>query len=598
MYKLIKQLFSLLTTQQRKKFIWMQLLVILAAFGEIIGIASIIPFMTLVGDTNILNEPNYLSNLYANSGFNTELEFVFMVGVFVLIVLVLSSCISIFTIWRLSMFAAQIGTEIGDRLYNFYLKQNWLFHSSINSSELTNKVVNETTRITNGILMPLVTMNARIALAFFMLTGLFIYDPLVATTGVFVFGIAYVFLFIFVRSRLLFNGKKISEIYGARYLLLNEGFGGIKDILLYGRANSFVNRFNNSGMKLAYSLGNNQALTLTPRYFIELIAFAIIIILTLYLILNHQGDLGIVIPLLSVYAVAAIKILPAFQQIYLSVANIKASLPAFEAIEEDLSKSMLLDNTTLEFDERYLQPKEKILIENISFTYPKKFEPVLNNANVSIPINSVIGIVGPSGSGKSTLIDVILGLIEPQKGNLKIDELIVDNNNLRSWQNCIGFVPQSIFLSEGSILENITFGIEDSKIDFDRVDRVIKLSHLDELISTLENGIYTKVGERGVQLSGGQRQRIGIARALYKKSEVLVFDEATSSLDGISEKMIMDAIDSFIGKKTIIIVAHRLKTVERCDKIFYFDKGTVLDEGSYNELIERNPNFKKMAQVH
>ena len=598
MYKLIKQLFSLLTTQQRKKFIWMQLLVILAAFGEIIGIASIIPFMTLVGDTNILNEPNYLSNLYANSGFNTELEFVFVVGVFVLIVLVLSSCISIFTIWRLSMFAAQIGTDIGDRLYNFYLKQNWLFHSSINSSELTNKVVNETTRITNGILMPLVTMNARIALAFFMLTGLFIYDPLVATTGVFVFGIAYVFLFIFVRSRLLFNGKKISEIYGARYLLLNEGFGGIKDILLYGRANSFVNRFNNSGMKLAYSLGNNQALTLTPRYFIELIAFAIIIILTLYLILNHQGDLGIVIPLLSVYAVAAIKILPAFQQIYLSVANIKASMPAFEAIEEDLSKSMLLDNKTLEFDERYLQPKEKILIENISFTYPKKFEPVLNNANVSIPINSVIGIVGPSGSGKSTLIDVILGLIEPQKGNLKIDKLIVDSNNLRSWQNCIGFVPQSIFLSEGSILENITFGIEDSKIDFDRVDRVIKLSHLDELISTLENGIYTKVGERGVQLSGGQRQRIGIARALYKKSEVLVFDEATSSLDGISERMIMDAIDSFIGKKTIIIVAHRLKTVERCDKIFYFDKGTVLDEGSYDELIERNPNFKKMAQVH
>jgi HlyD family secretion protein len=213
MYKLIKQLFSLLTTQQRKKFIWMQLLVILAAFGEIIGIASIIPFMTLVGDTNILNEPNYLSNLYANSGFNTELEFVFVVGVFVLIVLVLSSCISIFTIWRLSMFAAQIGTEIGDRLYNFYLKQNWLFHSSINSSELTNKVVNETTRITNGILMPLVTMNARIALAFFMLTGLFIYDPLVATTGVFVFGIAYVFLFIFVRSRLLFNGKNIRNIW-------------------------------------------------------------------------------------------------------------------------------------------------------------------------------------------------------------------------------------------------------------------------------------------------------------------------------------------------------------------------------------------------
>ena len=596
MYSLLKQLFSLLSPKQQKKFLLLQLLVILAAFGEILGVVSIVPFMSLVADTSLLNENNYLSSVFELSGIDSELNFVFSIGIFVLIMLILSSLISIFTIWRLSMFAAQIGAEISDRLYSFYLQQNWLYHSSQNSAELTKKVVNETTRITNGILMPVMTMNAKLALAFFMLMALFIYDPIVAITGIIVFGSAYILLFMIVRSRLLNNGRNIGEIYSLRYLLLNEGFGGIKDILLYGRSDNFVQRFNESSKKLTYSLGNNQALTLMPRYFIELIAFSIIIFLTLYLIINYEGDLGLIIPMLSVYAVAAIKVLPAFQQIYLSIANIKANIPAFETIQADLAMSKTYITETIQKNESYLYPENKILLKNITFKYPGKSNPVLNNTELSISVNSVIGIVGPSGSGKSTLIDVILGLIIPHVGTLKIDELIINNDNLRSWQNCIGFVPQNIFLSEGSILENIAFGINKSKIDLERINKVIRLSHLDELVDSLERGINTKVGERGVQLSGGQRQRIGIARALYKKSDVLVFDEATSSLDGISEKMIMDAIDSFAGRKTIIIVAHRLKTIENCDKIYFFDKGKVIDEGSYDELMQRNESFRKMAE--
>lgn len=596
MYRLLKQLFSLLSPKQQKKFLLLQLLVILAAFGEILGVVSIVPFMSLVADTSLLNENNYLSSVFELSGIDSELNFVFSIGIFVLIMLILSSLISIFTIWRLSMFAAQIGAEISDRLYSFYLQQNWLYHSSQNSAELTKKVVNETTRITNGILMPVMTMNAKLALAFFMLMALFIYDPIVAITGIIVFGSAYILLFMIVRSRLLNNGRNIGKIYSLRYLLLNEGFGGIKDILLYGRSDNFVQRFNESSKKLTYSLGNNQALTLMPRYFIELIAFSIIIFLTLYLIINYEGDLGLIIPMLSVYAVAAIKVLPAFQQIYLSIANIKANIPAFETIQADLAMSKTYITETIQKNESYLYPENKILLKNITFKYPGKSNPVLNNTELSISVNSVIGIVGPSGSGKSTLIDVILGLIIPHEGTLKIDELIINNDNLRSWQNCIGFVPQNIFLSEGSILENIAFGINKSKIDLERINKVIRLSHLDELVDSLERGINTKVGERGVQLSGGQRQRIGIARALYKKSDVLVFDEATSSLDGISEKMIMDAIDSFAGRKTIIIVAHRLKTIENCDKIYFFDKGKVIDEGSYDELMQRNESFRKMAE--
>jgi HlyD family secretion protein len=207
----------------------------------------------------------------------------------------------------------------------------------------------------------------------------------------------------------------------------------------------------------------------------------------------------------------------------------------------------------------------------------------------------VIGIVGPSGSGKSTLIDILLSLIVPDEGQLKIDEKLVSNHNRRSWQNTIGFVAQNIFLSEGSISENVAFGLPQDEIDIGQVTKVIELAHLAEFTESLKDGIHTKVGERGIQLSGGQRQRIGIARALYHKAEVLVFDEATSSLDGITEKMIMEAIHDFSGKKTIILIAHRLKTVQKCDQIFFINNGKVDDYGTYDELIEKNELFKKMA---
>jgi HlyD family secretion protein len=211
------------------------------------------------------------------------------------------------------------------------------------------------------------------------------------------------------------------------------------------------------------------------------------------------------------------------------------------------------------------------------------------------PVNSTVGIVGPSGSGKSTLIDILLGLIKPHEGHLKIDNIIIDNKNCRSWQNRIGFVAQSIFLSDRTFAENVAFGISKDEINFDRVKKALKMAHLDDLVASLENGINTNVGERGVQLSGGQRQRIGIARALYHEADVLIFDEATSSLDGITEQMIMEAINKFSGHKTIILIAHRLKTVKDCDKLFFINNGQVTDSGTYDELIETNVDFKKMA---
>ena len=595
MFKLLSNLFNLLSSYQRKRFYTLQLLVILMSIIEILGVASIIPFMALVGDMSQLRQETFFAKLYQMSGIDSQSQFVFILGICVLIMLFISMIISVFTIWGLSMFANKIGTEIADRLYAHYLNQDWLFHASGSSAQLTKKIATETMRVTGAILVPLMYVNSKLVLSLLMSISIFIYDPKVAVIGLSIFAISYFLLFRGVRNRLNKNGIAISKVNEERFRLMNEGFGGIKDVLLMGRDADFINRFNKTGKTLAYSQGTNIALAQAPRYFVELLAFGSMILLILYLIASHNGNLGMILPIISVYAIGTIKLLPAFQQIYSSIAIIKANIPAFESIQQDLYDSLSAEEISIEVEESYLHPEKHISLEKVSFTYPNKQEPALNGLNISIPVNNVIGIVGPSGSGKSTLIDILLGLIEPDQGLLKIDNKIIDSKNCRSWQNTIGFVAQSIFLSEGSIAENIAFGIPNNEIDFKQVEYTLKLAHLNDFVNNLKQGIHTKVGERGIQLSGGQRQRIGIARALYHEAEVLVFDEATSSLDGITEKMIMEAIHQFSGKKTIILIAHRLKTVQKCDNLFFIDNGKVVDQGTYDELIEKNEQFKNMS---
>jgi ATP-binding cassette, subfamily B, bacterial PglK len=596
MLKLIKQLFILLTSSQRKRFYVLQILVVLMAFMEIVGVASIVPFMMLVGDMSQLQQDTIIAQVYQVSGIVSETKFVFLLGIGVLAMLFVSSIISMFTIWKLSMFSNKVGTELADRLYTHYLKQGWLFHVSGSSAQLTKKIAIETLRVTQTVLSPLMQMNARIALALFMSLGIFIYNPKVAIIGFIIFSGVYFILYTVVRMRLQHNGEAISQMNEQRFRLMNEGFGGIKDVLLLGRDNDFIKHFNQTGCKLAYSQGNNMALSQVPRYFMELAAFGSIIALVLYLIDSHDGNPGVILPVLSVYALAGFKLLPAIQLIYANTVQIKGNISAFESIQQDLINSSEAKLVIRKSEKIYLRSKQQISLENVTFTYPGKTESVLNQLNMSITANSVIGIVGPSGSGKSTLVDILLGLIEPQQGQLKVDGVVINDQNRRHWQNSIGFVAQSIFLSEGTIAENVAFGISKEKIDLEQVQKVLDLAHLSELLQSLgQQGIHTKVGERGVQLSGGQRQRIGIARALYHEAEVLVFDEATSSLDGITEKMIMEAIHDFSGQKTIIMIAHRLKTVQKCDQIFFIDKGRVIDQGTYQELIETNEHFKSMA---
>ncbi len=594
--ELIKELFPLLSYQHKKNFYILQILVLIMAIFELIGIASIGPFMALAADIELINKNEILNYIYVYSGINSKENFLFFIGVIVLFLLFISSIFSIVTTWKLSVFGMTVGTQMGDRLYKYYLSKDWLFHASGSSSKLTNKITTETNRLTGGIIMHLMYLNSKIILAFFISISILLYNPVVAIFGLIIFFTGYFIIYKSIKNNLSKFGTSISKATSNRFRLMNEGFGGIKDIILLNRRDNFIKKFEDSGEKLARAQGLITALGGTPKYFMELLAFGTMILLVLVLIKIHDGNISEVLPILSVYALAGFKLLPAFQQIYSSIASIKGNISAFESIKDDLKSSLLFDEPLQNDNNFKIETFNTIILEEVSFKYPNKKVSALNNISLKIKRNSIVGFVGESGTGKSTTVDIILGLIMPEKGYLAIDDKIINISNRNTWQKNIGFVPQSIFLSEGTISQNIAFGLSDEQIDLEKVKKSIKLAHLDELVDSLEEGLDTRVGERGVKLSGGQRQRIGIARALYNDSSVLVFDEATSALDGITEKIIMDAIHELNGQKTIILIAHRLKTVKKCDSIFIFEKGRIIDNGTYDELIAKNKLFKKMVE--
>lgn len=595
MIQLAKDILSILSEEQRKNFYSLQLLVVFSAIAEVTSIALVGPFMALASNIGIIENNKLVNNAYVISSADTPIQFIIIIGMFVFVFLCISTILSVITIRRLSFFAARTGAEIGDTLYSSYLKKDYLFYTKINSSELIKQIATEVSRVTDNILQPFVQINARLFSVSFISILIFLYDPIISISGLLIFVFIYFILFVFVRKKLLINGINISKVSRKRFVLMNEGFGSIKDVIILNRQENFVKQFKESGAIFSEAYGSSNTLYNVPRYIMEFIVYSGMVVLIISLLYFSNGDMTKTISTLAVFGVAAFKLLPSFQQIYSSLAQIRSNLSALSEIKNDVIQARKQD-MKIELENSYMEyGNDDLILENVSFRYPEKKLNTINEINIKIPRQGVIGIVGSSGAGKSTLLDILLGLLKPNSGKFLCGNKEVNFNNIKQWQKKIGYVPQNIFLKDGNIIENIAFGLPESQIDMKKINRAIDLAQLDDWIKDIPKGLLTEIGEKGVQISGGQKQRIGIARALYSDIDYLFFDEATSALDGKTEELIMNAIEKLSESKTIVMIAHRLNTVRNCDIIYMLDHGSVVDSGNFDYLIKNNLKFREMA---
>jgi ATP-binding cassette, subfamily B, bacterial PglK len=597
MLKSLKELFLILGNREKVVLYRLQILVVLTAFCEVASIMTIGMFLSLMNDAG--GSEGRWATIIPILDFQSEQSFLIFAGIVALIVIAVSSSISMVTAWSLSMFGARLGAQLAVRLYQYYLHKDWLFHVDVNSSKLTGNIAQECQRVSTGVIFHLLRINSKIVLVIAIFIFLLTLNPYIALFGICFFAGAYALLFVRIREKLSQYGESLTSANVSRHKLLNEGFGGIKDTLLLGRQDSFTSRFTDASNEMAAAQGKIRAISQVPRYAMESLAFGSVIIVVLVLLLSVPEGVESVFPVLSMYALAGLKLLPAFQQIYASASTLKGNIAAFENLKDDLRASAWVAAESLSSEQVVdrLAVRSEIALRNVSFRYPGSKVAALEDVSLVFPVKSVIGLVGESGSGKSTTVDILLGLTPPDSGVLVVDGEVISASGMGAWQNCLGYVSQSIFLADASIRENIAYGVRPEEIDEVQVARVLKLARLDDFIETLPSGDLTRVGERGVQLSGGQRQRVGIARALYHEAEVLVFDEATSALDTVTEDLIMEAIHSFSGSKTIIIVAHRLSTIERCDLIYLLDQGRIVGKGTYEQLSNENSQFRRLAKL-
>ena len=592
---LFSKFITSLLPSQRKRFYILQIFVVISAIFEVISVLSIGPFMALVGNMELIYKNEVINYVYTVSGFQTPEHFLILSGSLVLLCMFFAALTSIVTIWRLSIFAAYVGAEYGERLYIFYMKKDFLYHSRVNSTELVKKIAIEVNRVTDNILQPIMQINARVVTIAFISTFVFIYNPVIAISGVFVLSVAYMCLFNFVKNKLAKNGALISDFSRKRFSLMNEGFGGIKELQVLNRQKFYIDKFKYSSKVFADAYGESNSLYNMPRYFMEFIVYSSMIILVIALLSFYNGKISSVLPVMGIFGIAAFKLLPSFQQIYSGAAQIRNNISALDSIFDDLEMAKTIYNSASEDAKEFYKLSGDLKLVNVEFSYNDKCQPSLKNINIHIPFRSTVGVVGSSGAGKSTIVDILIGAIRLQQGYLEVGNTKIDDTNILSWCHNIGYVPQSPLMVDGTIAQNIALGIDENEIDYIRIKNSIKMSQLEGWIESLSLGVNTFIGERGVQISGGQRQRIAIARALYNDAEYLFFDEATSALDSITEKNIMESISSMTGHKTIIMIAHRLNTIVDCDLIYFLDDGQVSDVGTYKELLGRNKHFKELV---
>ena len=586
----IKKILFLLNARERKQAFFLLLMIIVMALLDMLGIASVVPFMAVITNPDIIETNEYLNKIFLISnkfGVENKDQFLFILGVFVFLFLVISLSFKAITSYVQLRFVQMRRYSIGKRVLETFLRQPYSWFLNRHSADLGKSILSEVGAIVGKGLRPLFELISRLLIVVVLITLLMLVDVKITLIVAFIIGGSYGLFFYLTKNYLYRIGKERFKNNTLLFMSINEAFGAVKEIKIGGLEKTYIDRFSDPAIIVAKKEAYAGILSQLPRYFLEAITFGGVILMILYLMIE-KGSFNNALPLISLFVFAGYRLLPSLQSIYSSFNQITFVSTAVDSLYADLNSLAKLDTTN---DINKISLKKSISLKKVYYNYPNSSKTALSNVNIHIPARTTVGLMGSTGSGKTTTIDIIIGLLETQKGTLEVDGKIITKNNSRNWQRSIGYVPQHIYLADDSVAANIALGTKSNDINYDAVEKASKTANLhDFIINELPKQYHTKVGDRGIRLSGGQRQRIGIARALYHNPSVIVFDEATSSLDNNTEKLVMNAIEKISQNKTIILIAHRLSTLRNCDKIFLMEKGEIKKEGTFEELITSENN--------
>ncbi len=589
---LLVRLWRHLSRRRRRQFGLLMGLMLISAFAEVVSLGAVLPFLgILVAPDRVFNHP-IVADVAQAWGITSADQLVLPLTVAFAAAALIAGAIRILLLWASTRLAVASGADLSIEVYRRTLYQPYRVHVARNSSEVISGITSKVNGVVFGVLLPLLTLVSSTVLLVAIMLALIAIDPVVASVAAIGLGASYGLITWMSRRRLYRNSQRIAYEQTQVVKALQEGLGGIRDVLLDGTQPVYCDIYRQADYPLRRAQGNNAFISQSPRYAMEALGMVLIAALA-YTLSRQAGGIATALPVLGALALGAQRLLPALQQSYsawASIAGSHASLAdIIELLDQPLPAELLLPAPTP------LPFQDAIRFDAVRFRYTSDGPWVLDGLNLTIPKGARVGFVGSTGSGKSTTLDLLMGLLMPTEGELLVDGQPISGNHLRAWQRTIAHVPQSIYLADTTLAENIAFGMPRNAIDLERVRQAAHQAQIADFIENRPEGYNAFVGERGIRLSGGQRQRIGIARALYKQASVLVFDEATSALDNATEQSVMDAIEGLNRDLTILLIAHRLTTVRRCDTIVELEHGRVVAQGTYEELIESSPSFRQLA---
>ncbi len=581
-----KKIFQLLSHSQKRALLILTGLIIIGMLFEMLGLGMMLPAVSLMLKPDIGKSYPAVQPLLNHLGNPKQSTLVFWGMSILVLMYFLKATFLLFLTWKQSRFTAKLSADLSQNLFLGYLRLPYTFHLQRNSAQLLRNIQGEV-GIFTGLSQSAIFLSTELSVVFGVAFMLILIEPVGAITITSFLGLFGYAFHKATKKKLIFWGERRQFHAGLTGQYLMQGLGGVKDVKLLGREEYFLDEYSEHNIKYANIITRVTTLGQVPRLYLELLAVSGLAGLIVIMVLQSK-PLDQLVPTLGIFVAAAFRMIPSVNRIMASFQNISYSKPVVDVLFNEFN--LIRDNEVPVTDHSIAAFKEKIEIKELGFRYPVANSNALNNINITIPKGSAVGFIGHSGSGKSTLVDIILGLLQPSSGQIVVDGLDI-STNLRAWQNQLGYVPQSIYLTDDTLRKNVAFGIPQGKINEDAVLNAIHAAQLEEFVSSLPEGLDTMVGERGVRLSGGQRQRIGIARAMYHNPEVLVLDEATRALDTATEQDVMMALKALHGTKTLIIVAHRLSTVEDCDKIYRLKHGKVVLEGAPSEILSNKNLF-------